>query len=583
MKSLDFLKEDIVTDAQDMQLDHEVQMARKDCYTAADNAIALHRLLRNISEQQGLEGWVAAKITLASDYLNTVREYLEYQLMTGSPMQEPISVTAVAESKLNEVDPRNFDSDVDYYAARNAPPKRRSAPSDYPFSKEEDDDYFREIFRKKREAKAKESGVTEGGREMTGTPRDRFISTMTPRMDNDALMQKVAKVVNSPEFNEDTILKIVDAGNTVTHPVARYIQKEFEELQYDLPRSYEDYPERVAEKLLSMLIDRTKQGVTESNDYSAVTNAITRRILQQHPQVLAKYGPEVVGLAIDEIAEFVGNVDEIGSSDVSGWVSQVIRSLGRFAPVRNSGVAEGKLDEKSMSQAQFRTMAAVAHNPKFAKKIGISQKVGREFHQADKGANYKKLPKKVNELDMYGKAPTKNSNDWSQATVKYADPATAANKPTAADWAKNSADFDKKYPTPQAYNQRQIELYNKKYPGVPAPTDLTGDSEENRQAQLKALQTPGVKEARIDFAKKLQKNIGKSNTSRAKSKQDVENWTKDLSKDQLDKLAGPRYKKDVTVKEMSSGSVATVVNPTPKNKAKTGTLFGGTYKQKRAK
>lgn len=82
MKSLDFLKEDIVTDAQDMQLDHEVQMARKDCYTAAENAIALHRLLRNVSEQQGLEGWVAAKITLASDYLDTVREYLEYNLLS---------------------------------------------------------------------------------------------------------------------------------------------------------------------------------------------------------------------------------------------------------------------------------------------------------------------------------------------------------------------------------------------------------------------------------------------------------------------------------------------------------------------
>lgn len=68
--------------------------------------------------------------------------------------------------KLDEVDPRNFDSDVDYYAAQNAPAKRRSAPSDYPYSQEEDDDYFREIFRKKREAakkaeQDKESGVAE--------------------------------------------------------------------------------------------------------------------------------------------------------------------------------------------------------------------------------------------------------------------------------------------------------------------------------------------------------------------------------------------------------------------------------------
>lgn len=29
-------------------------------------------------------------------------------------------------------------------------------------------------------------------------------------------------------------------------------------------------------------------------------------------------------------------------------------------------------------------MAAVAHNPAFAKKVGIPQSVGKEFHAADK-------------------------------------------------------------------------------------------------------------------------------------------------------------------------------------------------------
>ena len=89
MKTKDFLKEDIVSAAAEMHQDHEVQMARKDCYAAADDAIALHKLLRNITEAQGLEGWVAAKITLAADYLNTVREHLEYQMMSSQePAQE---------------------------------------------------------------------------------------------------------------------------------------------------------------------------------------------------------------------------------------------------------------------------------------------------------------------------------------------------------------------------------------------------------------------------------------------------------------------------------------------------------------
>jgi hypothetical protein len=61
------------------------------------------------------------------------------------------------------------------------------------------------------------------------------------------------------------------------------------------------------------------------------------------------------------------------------------------------GVAEGELDEKSTSQAQFRTMAAAAHDPAFAKKVGIKQSVAREFNQADRGQSYKSLPKKATE------------------------------------------------------------------------------------------------------------------------------------------------------------------------------------------
>ena len=37
----------------------------------------------------------------------------------------------------------------------------------------------------------------------------------------------------------------------------------------------------------------------------------------------------------------------------------------------------------SKSPAQARMMAAVAHNPKFAKKVRVPVAVGKEFNQAD--------------------------------------------------------------------------------------------------------------------------------------------------------------------------------------------------------
>ena len=39
----------------------------------------------------------------------------------------------------------------------------------------------------------------------------------------------------------------------------------------------------------------------------------------------------------------------------------------------------------SVSKKQARTMAEAAHSPSFARKMGIPQKVAKEFNAADKG------------------------------------------------------------------------------------------------------------------------------------------------------------------------------------------------------
>ena len=43
----------------------------------------------------------------------------------------------------------------------------------------------------------------------------------------------------------------------------------------------------------------------------------------------------------------------------------------------------------SVSKKQAHLMAAVAHNPAFAKKVGIPQSVGMDFNKADKGKTFK--------------------------------------------------------------------------------------------------------------------------------------------------------------------------------------------------
>ncbi|HSW91841.1 MAG TPA: hypothetical protein VLG09_04300 [Candidatus Saccharimonadales bacterium] len=48
----------------------------------------------------------------------------------------------------------------------------------------------------------------------------------------------------------------------------------------------------------------------------------------------------------------------------------------------------------STSPKQARTMAAAAHNPKFAKKVGIPMNVAKEFNQADVKVGMLKRKKK---------------------------------------------------------------------------------------------------------------------------------------------------------------------------------------------
>ena len=43
----------------------------------------------------------------------------------------------------------------------------------------------------------------------------------------------------------------------------------------------------------------------------------------------------------------------------------------------------------SKSKAQHNLMMAVAHSPKFAKKVGITQSVGKEFAKADEGKKFR--------------------------------------------------------------------------------------------------------------------------------------------------------------------------------------------------
>ena len=158
------------------------------------------------------------------------------------------------------------------------------------------------------------------------------------------------------------------------------------------PYDYMEFgDEELDESLNEFAPDSNDSGGEEDalRNYARMWWAGDEATQMQIERALAKMGWEI---GEDEGGYDNGGVFVVRAGDENGnsyqsWAAEDL----------TEGVAEGDLNEKSTSQAQFRTMAAAAHDPKFAKKVGIKQSVAREFNQADKGQDYKDLPKKATE------------------------------------------------------------------------------------------------------------------------------------------------------------------------------------------
>jgi hypothetical protein len=94
----------------------------------------------------------------------------------------------------------------------------------------------------------------------------------------------------------------------------------------------------------------TKSFLESEDSSSPVERAILHRIMMRHTGMLGQYGPESVMAAVADVADYVGDVDEIGTSDVSGWVMQVERMLKENPPEAfGVGVNEAKATEDVIS------------------------------------------------------------------------------------------------------------------------------------------------------------------------------------------------------------------------------------------
>jgi len=77
----------------DDKYDHEADMARSQLMRTAEKAIALFKMIKS---GDNLEGWTAAKITKAADYLDSVHNYMSYEMLKA---QEQDRIKTISNSK----------------------------------------------------------------------------------------------------------------------------------------------------------------------------------------------------------------------------------------------------------------------------------------------------------------------------------------------------------------------------------------------------------------------------------------------------------------------------------------------------
>lgn len=169
--------------------------------------------------------------------------------------------------------------------------------------------------------------------------------------------------------------------------------------------------------------------VIEVHEDEAGTNpmaqAVTRRIMNQHPEWLMKYGPEAVMQAIDDVTEGETDWEEIGSSDVSAYVTYVgdaLRDRGgsREEMADRRPFAEEQGVAESLRDGEYH-VATVTLDDGTEKKVNLMSDEGFrdqiEKHFAKQGRQVKDIKvdwgihaNESNDRPLAFVAPSKNTN-----------------------------------------------------------------------------------------------------------------------------------------------------------------------------
>lgn len=167
--------------------------------------------------------------------------------------------------------------------------------------------------------------------------------------------------LEDPKGLEDEFVPAWEFINFVDTKPYNASAQDVEQAAKKLKDAHQQNPEAATWKVPTATLDKKNDEpnsnispmAEDTDTVESVKNAITRRIVMQHVDLLTKYGLDKVSAAIDNVAEINHDVEEIGSSDVSSWVKMVIDELSHVSEMRRLAglsVEETVVDQFSVDE-----------------------------------------------------------------------------------------------------------------------------------------------------------------------------------------------------------------------------------------
>ena len=144
------------------------------------------------------------------------------------------------------------------------------------------------------------------------------------------------------------------------------IREAMQEMYDDVSIDHGLHPDDDFEKIIEIVVDQlvnSEMNESYGDEAHPASNAIYRRIVNSHPEIFQSFTVKEISDAVNDYADGLGDLEEIGSSDVSIWTKEVIDDLQsrnkELAEIKKLALGEEPVDE-GMGKALLGGAALIA-------------------------------------------------------------------------------------------------------------------------------------------------------------------------------------------------------------------------------